>query len=115
MNCACGSKTLCKQLTSLKIEVLNIRIWIQNNYANTSAVCSRTPRTFGTLFWNDTKSAHGVLEQCLIYCICVQPCITISLVIRIINRIKINIPGFKVYNLRWPTSITANVFKITLT
>ena len=35
-------------------------------------------RTFGTLFWNDIKwSAHGVLKQCLVYYICVQPCITI--------------------------------------
>ena len=40
-----------------------------------SIYCSRT---FGTLFWNDIKwSAHGVLEQCLVYYICVQPCITI--------------------------------------
>jgi hypothetical protein len=57
-----------------------------------SIYCSRT---FGTLFWNDIKwSAHGVLEQCLVYYIivdyiCVQPCITISLVIRIIKRIMI--------------------------
>ena len=30
------------------------------------------------MFWNDIKwSAHGVLEQCLVYYICVQPCITI--------------------------------------
>jgi hypothetical protein len=40
-----------------------------------SIYCSRT---FGTLFWKDMKwSAHGVLEQCLVYYICVQPCITI--------------------------------------
>jgi hypothetical protein len=32
------------------------------------------------------KCAHGILEQCLVYHD-VQPCITISLVIRIINRI----------------------------
>jgi hypothetical protein len=40
-----------------------------------SIYCSRT---FGTLFWNDMKwSAHGVLEQCWVYYICVQSCITI--------------------------------------
>jgi hypothetical protein len=40
-----------------------------------SIYCSRT---FGTLFRNDMKwSAHGILEQCLVYYICVQPCITI--------------------------------------
>ena len=51
-----------------------------------SIYCSRTFGTlFGTIsngvhtvFWNDIKwSAHGVLEQCLVYYICVQPCITI--------------------------------------
>jgi hypothetical protein len=36
-------------------------------------------------------SAHGVLEQCLVYYICVQPCITISLVIRIINHIMFDV------------------------
>ena len=56
--------------------------------AGCSIYCSRT---LGTLFWNDMKwSAHGVLEQCLVYYICVQPCITIFIiVIRIIRRIMI--------------------------
>ena len=35
------------------------------NPAGCSIYCSRT---FGTLFWNDMKwSAHGVLEECLVY------------------------------------------------
>ena len=51
-------------------------------------------RTFGTLrVWNDMKwSAHGVLEQCLVYYICAQPCITISFISyshTMINRIMI--------------------------
>ena len=46
-----------------------------DNPTGCSIYCSRT---LGTLFWNDIKwSVHVVLEQCLVYYICVQPCITI--------------------------------------
>jgi hypothetical protein len=45
---------------------------------NLRGVSTNKTIIFGTLFWNDIKwSAHGVLEQCLVYYICVQPCITI--------------------------------------
>ena len=65
-------------------------IYIASNLAGCSIYYSRT---FGILFWNDIKwSAHDVLEQCLVYYICVQPCmhyILYSLVIRMINRVMI--------------------------
>jgi hypothetical protein len=65
--------------TLLKMRWINVDLDLGLDQYTLPGGCSiYCSRTFETLFRNDIKwSAHGVLQQYLVYYICVQPCITI--------------------------------------